>query len=64
VAEGVVVLLEAVEVEEREQDGRVGARCVELGREVGGERAPVGESREHVGQGFRAAGLQQPLVLA
>ena len=62
-AEAVVVLLEAVEVEERE-DARVrlvGAR--QLGLEVVDQCAAVAQAGEGVGEGLAAAGVQQPLVL-
>src|SRR3954470_5730058 len=52
VAEGVVVVLEAVEVEEREDDRRVGADGADPAVEVDQQLAAIAESREPVGGGL------------
>ncbi len=63
-AEGVVVRLEAVEVEEHERPRLAFERAIELVLEIDEELAPVGEPRERIRQRLVAAGLQQLGVLA
>ena len=63
VAEAVVVLLEAVEVEEREQLRPLVAHDGHRVVEVGDERAAVAQAGEGVGERLHAAGGQQALVL-
>ena len=64
VAEGVVVLLEAVEVEEREEELSLAAGARQLDLEVVDQRAPVGEPGQRVGAGLFAAGGGHARVLA
>src|ERR1700751_921127 len=63
-AEGVVVRLEAVEVEYGEHPTLAVTRTPELAREVEEELAPVGESGERIGHCLAPAVLQQLGVLA
>ena len=62
-AEGVVVLLEAVEVEEAENPRPRAALGVQLGVEVLDQRAAVAQAGERVGQGFHAACREEALVV-
>ena len=64
VAEGVVVLLEAVEVEEREAAPVGGRRLVGGVLEVAHQGAAVGQAGEAVGERLVAARAQQVEVLA
>ena len=64
VAEGVVVLLEAVEVEEREGAPVGGRRLVGGVLQVAHQGAAVGQAGEAVGQRLAPAGAQQAQVLA
>ncbi len=63
-AEGVVVVLEAVEVEQGERDRRLGDRLREGLVERAGQCAAVAEAGERVGQGLAARGVQHADVLA
>ena len=62
-AEGVVVLLEAVEVEHREQPGALGGGDGERAVEVEQQPPAVVEPGQHVGLGLDALELEQPRVL-
>ena len=64
VAEGVVVGLEAVEVEEREQHGPLGRGVGGQPLEVGEQRAPVAEAGQGVGRGLDLARAERAQVLA
>ena len=64
VAEAVVVGLEAVEVEEREQHGPLRGGLGGQPLEVGEQRAPVAEAGEGVGRGLDLAGAERAQVLA
>ena len=63
-AERVVVLLEAVEVEEREHDAALAAGVRQLGIEIVDQRAAVGKPRQRVGASFLVAGSGHSRVLA
>jgi hypothetical protein len=63
-AEGVVVLLEAVEVEEREGAPVGGRRLLRRVLEVAHQRAAVGQAGEAVGERLVAARTQEAEVLA
>ena len=62
-AERVVVLLEAVEVEEREDDVALAAGVRQLGIEVVDQSPPVGKPCQRVGAGFLMAGGGHSRVL-
>ena len=59
----VVVALEAVEVEEREDQRGAGARGRQGRIEIAHQRAAVRQAREHVAQCLAPARVQQPVVL-
>ena len=63
-AEGVVVLLEAVEIEEREQQRLVRSRRGESRIQIVQQGAAVAQARERIRERFLAAGGQQQRVLA
>jgi hypothetical protein len=64
VAEGVVVLLEAVEVEDREQQLLLRWRIGDRSRQVACEGTPVAETRQGIRSGLHAADPEQAFVLA
>ena len=63
-AERVVVLLEAVEIEEREHDAALAAGVHQRRVEVVDQRAAVGEPRQRVGAGLLVTGGGHSRVLA
>ena len=63
-AERVVVLLEAVEVEDREHPRLAASGLLERLSEIVEERAPVSEARKRIGERFDLALLEQGRVLA
>jgi hypothetical protein len=63
VAEGVVVVLEAVEVEEQEDPRRAVARGLQLDLEVAHELAAVAQAGQRVRERLAAAGGDHPQVL-
>jgi hypothetical protein len=62
-AEAVVVLLEAIEVEEREHALALVVGAGQLRLQVVDQRAAVAQARERIGECLPAAGRQQSLVL-
>ena len=62
-SEGVVVRLEAVQVEEGQHPPLAGAYTIELVLQVEEELAPVGEAREGISQRLVAARFEQLVVL-
>jgi len=64
VAEGVVVGLEAVQVEQQQGERALQRRAGEVALEIGHQAAPVAQPGERIHQGLLAAGGQQPRAVA